>query len=609
MFQFTRRITQTPLLLLLWLTLGLLSACGGGSGSTSEAELQQKLYVSLTDAEGDFTRYQVDVTALRLYRPNGVVVETLPATTTLDFVQYIDVTEFLTAATVPLGAYSRAEMDLDFSQAILSVEDDQGNSIPATAVDDNGDPLTGVTLELLINGNDGFVIRAGQPASLTIDFDLESSNEVSIDTATATATVTVNPVLIASTDVDDDKQRRARGLLAGVDTAAATFDLRIRPFRVRNRDFGQITVHTNDDTVYEIDGVSYGSADGLAQLALLDDGTPVVVLGVYRHSTRQFTADEVFAGSSVPWDDKDVLKGSVIARSGDTLTVLGAVIELADGTFRFNDDIAVVVDADTRVSKQGSDEAVDIGAISVGQRIDVIGEMVDDNTLSAAGSEGLVRMRFSDVNGSVVTVSPLELDLQHINRRNVDRYDFTGTGVDAASDADPAQYQVDTGTLSLNSLQANDPVQVRGFPTPFGSAPLDFTARSIKDVSALPTLMFMGYGKEGSPTAVAALDDNGLLLDLESAVGRHHLKQASIITDINELPSVPLIQPNDGRALYVLAAGRRSHAFRDWQAFSSALTDLLEEGRRVVFATARGAYDSQQLTLTARHLVIRLTRQ
>ena len=158
MFLLSFKRLTAPLLLTFLLSLTFLSGCGDSSTASGQ-ELQQKLLVSLTDAKGDFTQYTVDVTALKLHRANGAVIDTLPNTTTLDFAQYIDVTEFLTTATVPLGAYRKAEITLDFSQAILSVEDDQGNSIAATAVDDDGNPLHSVTLETLINSGKGFVNR------------------------------------------------------------------------------------------------------------------------------------------------------------------------------------------------------------------------------------------------------------------------------------------------------------------------------------------------------------------------------------------------------------------------------------------------------------------
>lgn len=589
----------------LLLGLVMLGGCGGSDGG--DADETTELTVSLTDAEGDFNQYTVDVTRLSLIKANGAVVETLPNTVRLDFTQYVEVTEFLTTATVPVGLYAKAEITLDYRNAEITVEDAGGNSIPAQALDARGQPLTSITVQMVFNGREGFRLTPGKPAALVLDFDLEASNEVEI--SGAAATITVNPVLLASTRVETDRERRLRGLLAGVRLDAQTFAVNLRPFRVRHRDFGKLTVTTDADTVFEIDGVTYAQQEGLEVLAGLRGLVPVVTLGTVSFEPRRYLARQVYAGSSVPWGDKDVLKGSVIARSGNTLSVLGATVELDDGRFRFNDDITVLIDANTRVTRQGEvGNGRSIADISVGQRVTVLGTLSDDGTvLDAEGPEGLVRMRYSQVSGLVASVSPLEVDLQHVNRRMVARYDFSGTGVTPAEDADPGQYQVDTGALSLNTLAQMEPVRVRGFPTAFGTAPQDFEARTVIDLSQLPTKMLMAYGAAGSASAVVSLNENGLLLDLVSAAGRHHLKQAGVVTDIASLPGVPLIEPAADGGVYALARGRRVEVYFDWNEYQLAFNRMLADGHQVIFVIASGAYDATGLTLTARRSIARLT--
>ena len=586
-----------------------MSACGpagDGNGDSSSQETSE-LTISLTDAEGDFNHYTVDVVSLTLHKSNGAIIETLPNTVRLDFSQYIEVTEFLSTATVPVGSYNQAQITLDYSNAEITVEDRNGNSLPAQALDDNGDPLGTVSVDLMFNENSEFVISPGVPAALTLDFDLEASNEVSINGNSAT--LMVNPVLLANTQVEDDKSRRLRGLLRGVSLDAETFNVVVRPFRVRLYDFGQLTVHTNDDTVFEIDGIAYRQQQGLQVLSRQTGFTPIVTLGTVHLNPRRFLAHQVYAGSSVPWDNRDALKGSVIARSANTLTVVGATVETDLGRFSFNDEIDVLVDSFTTVTKQGEpDNGHSIDDLSVGQKVTVLGTLsANGKTLNATG-DGLVRMRYSQISGLVTSVSPLEVDLQHINRRMVARYDFAGTGIDAANDADPDQYQIDTGLLNLNSVGLAEPVRVSGFPAPFGSAPLDFTAKTVVDLSQLPTGMFMGYGAGGSETAVISLDENGLLLDLESTAGRHHLKTAGVITDISGLAAVPFVEPAVGGGLYALTLGRRVHLYYSWESYQMAFNDLLTSGHKVVFVTAKGKYDATGLTLVARQVVARISR-
>ena len=598
LFNFRQGI-RILLLILAALTLG---ACGSGEGGEETGELT----ISLTDAEGDFNQYTIDVDSIRLYRSNGAVIETLPNTARLDFSRYVEVTEFLSTATVPVGSYNKAEIALDFSNAEITIEDENGNSIPGYPKDENGNPLTGVTVEVVVNAHSGFHIKPGQPASLILDFDLEASNEVVINGSSAN--VTVNPILLANTSIEDEKTRRLRGLLAGVNLDRETFNIKLRPFRIRHRDFGRITASTNAETVFEIDGVAYAQSEGLEALARQTGLTPLVALGTVNYADRRFLAQQVLAGSSVPWGDKDVVKGSVVARSGNSLTVLGATVEFDDGHFSFNDEIEVLIDENTKVTKQGDPgNNHRIADVSVGQRITVLGHLNDTgDTLDAEGE--LLRMRYSQVSGLVASVSPLEVDLQHVNRRMVERYDFSGTGSDPGQDADPDHYQIDSGLLSLNSLGPSEPVRVKGFPTPFGSAPLDFTAKTIIDLSELPSKMLMSYGAAGSPTAVVSLDESGMLLDLASATGRHHLKQAGVITDIAGLSGVPFIEPGGDSGLYAISQGRRVHVYIGWNAYQVALNRRLADGYQVVFVIAKGHYDAANLLLSARQLVTRITQ-
>jgi hypothetical protein len=59
------------------------------------------LLIGLTDADGDFLSYTVDVVSLILEKADGSVVETMPATTRIDFSQYVELTELIASATLP----------------------------------------------------------------------------------------------------------------------------------------------------------------------------------------------------------------------------------------------------------------------------------------------------------------------------------------------------------------------------------------------------------------------------------------------------------------------------------------------------------------------------
>ena len=92
------------------IALAGLSACGGGGGGGGQPPVANQgcdattcgtLLVSLTDPDSDFLSCFVDVASLSLTRANGTVVRALPTRQRVDFAELVDLTEFVTAATIP----------------------------------------------------------------------------------------------------------------------------------------------------------------------------------------------------------------------------------------------------------------------------------------------------------------------------------------------------------------------------------------------------------------------------------------------------------------------------------------------------------------------------
>jgi hypothetical protein len=283
-----------------------------------------------------------------------------------------------------------------------------------------------------------------------------------------------------------------------VDVAASKFQVFMRPFRhhIANHrhHFGVLNVFTDDETVYEIDGQMYQGEAGLSAMAVVPQYSGVIVIGDIHKRPRRFKATQVYAGSSVPGGDLDVVKGSVVARSGNDLTVRGATLFRTDGTIVFNDEVTVKLADSTTVSKQLSMEQGVIGDVSVGQRVMAFGTLTntDLTALELDAANGHARMELSTVHGNRVDLMglaeeplPFVVNVTNINGRNASLYDFTGTGMDAANDADPANYDVNTGNLDVSAITADAPVAVRGHVTPFGSAPEDFDAHTVVDLSAI----------------------------------------------------------------------------------------------------------------------------
>ena len=162
------------------------------------------------------------------------------------------------------------------------------------------------------------------------------------------------------------------------------------------------------------------------------------------------------------------MHGNVVSRSGDRLTVKGAFAVRRDHRADFRRTVIVQIGPNTKVLKSGSMETLDGGAISVGQSIVAIGTLSEPASTATPptldATAGRVRMLVTELHGSVTSVvaGQLNLQLRAIDRLGIEMFDFAGTGVTAASDANPNDYEVLTGTLSLAQVAPNEAAKVLG---------------------------------------------------------------------------------------------------------------------------------------------------
>ena len=609
--------------LLLFLLTAVLAGCAGDGTPDSADTPDGELLIGLTDAQGDFASYTVDVKSLTLTKASGEVVEALPLSTRVDFAQYTDMTELLTVASVSPGLYVQAELLLDYRDADIQVEDANGDAVKVSnIVDRDGNPIEELAVAVKLEGRNALRIVAGVPAQLTLDFDLKASNSVSF-AADDVPSVTVEPFLLAELDAEKFKSHRLRGPLAEVNVAGNSFDVIIRPFHRRMsrtdiaRHFGDIRVTSTDETVFEIDGQSYQGNAGLTALAALPRFSATVVRGDIKLNPRRFVAREVYAGSSVPGGSDDVVTGNVIARSGDTLTVKGATLIRAGGSVVFNDEVSVRLSEATIVKRQldlGAD--YDSGDISIGQRVRIFGTLTNSTATQLEMDARRVQMRFTTLRGTVVGMNviqvyptpevPFVIDLQAIDGRRVALFDFAGTGTDSVNDADPAQYEIDANGLDVSGLNDGAPIKVRGFVTRFGSAPADFTARSVHDVMQTKASMVIAW-EPASDTAITALSAEGMRIDL-NGVGRfHHVARARVAVDLSQLSSTPSIVPRNGDAgLYWITQGDTRQLHSDFASFADDLSARLAAGASIRRITASGLFDDASAQMQAGSVTIRL---
>ena len=598
--------------------MAFISGCGQGENDTDVNQNDTgELIIGLTDAEGDFVSYTVDVKSITLTKANGTIVHVLPVTTRVDFAQYTELTEFVTAAMVPLGAYREASMVLDYTNADIRVENANGDTVQVTDIQDSaGNPVTELEMTVYLEGRNKLVISRGLPAHLTLDFDLNATNQAVFDDA-GVPTVVVEPYLIADAYLQRPKAHRVRGPLNDVDVDNNQFEIIINPFhqsQSADSQYGNLTVMTDDETVYDIDNQSYIGLPGLQAMDDLPQYTATIVIGKFKHKPTRFIAKEVYAGESVPGGTLDVVKGNVIARSENVLTVNGATLIRSGGTVTFNDVVTVNIADTTMVKKQLSVDSHTIDEISVGQKVSIFGTITNsdvENTEMDA-TNGVVRLKITKVYGASVdlTITPLEsdyfvMDAKRFNGRPVSLFDFSGTGVDAEHDADPLFYEVDTGMLPIDDIVETTPIKVFGFVTPFGSAPADFVATTLVDLTKVPATLTMNWTPH-TDHPFSEVTENSFTLNLMDRGVFHHVGRGGAIVDLSTISPPPVIRGMANGGRYELKEKGPRQVFTDFTSFIEEIEARMASGSSMKRIVAHGYFNDITATLTADEVHVKL---
>lgn len=602
----------------------LLTACGGGTGTTATtdpiptaqcdpndpATLAEcgTVFVALTDADGDFVNYTVDVLSLELETANGRIVETLPRSTRINFTDYVDLTELVAAASVPPATYVSGTIRLDYTNAEIFVEA-ADESKAAVVTDMDGNVLGQTELRIQLSNRDRLVVMKGRPALLQLDFDLAASHTVDIVPTPAEAVS--EQFILAEVIPVDEKDIRVRGPLVSVSEDDMTYTVAIRPFHDRQGDFGHVQVHVTSETEFEVNEEIFIGVDGLRALDAAGLGTPTVAAGTLNVAAREFTADIVLAGSSVPGIDRDAVVGNVIKREGNFLTIRGATIIPSDRRAHFHDDVVVEVGPDTKVFRDGHGvNDLSIDAISIGQRVTIRGSQPVPTTDANApqvlfdATQGAVRMHLTHLSGIVNTVMPGQTDitLHGIDRRRVEIFDFSGTGASADLDADPENYEVATGNMAMANFAAGKAIVAKGFPSAFGAAPPDFFGRTVIDYTEVRSALGVGWGVDGTAAPFVSIGPDGLTLDNDSTDidVRHYVKQGPVLIDLTSLDSDTVIVPRaaERNAFYIKSADSL-RMYSDFADFVDDLGTSLDGATKARSMHARGQYDTDTNIFTA----------
>ena len=589
------------------------SMTGTSSGSSCNDSSCGTLMVGVTDAEGDFINYSVDVLSVTLQRQNGATVEMLPAKTRIDFAQLTDLSDLLAVSTLAPGDFVSGTIRVDYSTAEVFVEV-AGQSVKANVVDANGQALGVTDLTVRLSNRNHLVVTPARVTFLTLDFDLAASN--SVDTTQNPPVVTARPYIVADVEPTAQRDLRIRGALVSADTTASTYTVQVRPWFAKDGDHGRATVHTTSTTSFEINGVASTGSAGLTALAALPAGTLTVAFGTLSTQDKTFTATTVHAGDSVGGERLDAVQGNVVSRTATQLTIKGAFTARHDHDAGAIRTAVITIGPNTKVLKAGDPTGTfTTDAISVGQGIMAFGTFADPTGTTAAATldatAGRVRLLPTQVRGVVnsIVAGQMNLNLRAIDRLGVAMFNFAGTGTTTAVDANPADYEVTTGTLSLASLTAGESAKVVGFVTPFGAAPPDFDGRTVIDRADIPDLLAIGWGKTGTTAPFTSLANTGIVLDLHNtSIGVvHHLFVDLQRTDLLTLASSPTIVSGTGRVLFGVAKRGNIELFTNFADLVSAITTHLNAGESALSFGATGAYDRTTNTLAADHISVFFT--
>jgi hypothetical protein len=599
-----------------------MSGMGGmGSGANTPAACGSSscgpAMLTMTDAKGDFLSYTVNMTSLQLQTASGATVETLPAVTKVDFAQLVDLTEVISAGQIPAAEYVSATLTLDYAGANITADDGTGKAVALKPVDSNGAAIAApVTVSVKLDNAHHLLITAGRTGRLAFDFNLAASNTVDL----TAMTVAVSPTLVATVVPSDNKKVRVRGQLVSASTTANDFVLKVQPFHDQSKTNGQATITVGMATTYQVNGMAYVGAAGLAALAALPADTMVAAFGTLQTSSQTFTATTVLAGTSFENPSKDRVSGTVIARSGKTLTLRRATLCRHDGDFDFEShDVTVTLADGTAVTEEGMTGTFTIADISVGQHIEAFGMVSsssaasgNDGSKTLDATAGAVRLDMTPAWGVVTAMASgsVTVNLQSLDGLPVSAFNFAGTGMATASDASAAAYVIDTGALSQTGLAVKSPARVMGFVTPFGKSPPNFMAATLVNFSGVPEALIVDWAQKGSTTAFTGLTATSttLTLDLAGVDKLHFIQIGPQTIDLTTLATPPTLMADATAMNQIFAIGHRgkfkTENFNTFASFVAALSADLTPTATVVDLAATGQYDSMANTFNVTRLAV-----
>jgi hypothetical protein len=333
----------------------------------------------------------------------------------------------------------------------------------------------------------------------------------------------------------------------------------------------------------------------------------------------------VLAGSSVTGVGLDRVSGTVIARSGDTLTVAdGFMVPASGAAIGFAPQVTVTLGSGTTVSEQGIAGSFNAQDVSVGQHAQFAGALsVLGGAVSLDASAGSALLEPTRVTGTVNSSAAnlVTLTLQTLDGRPASVFNFagtgtgTGTGTGSATDASASAYTVSVpASLTLPTLASGAAAGFIGFVTPFaaanGSSPPDFAALSFINYSQSPALLLVRWPLPGVTAPFATLTDSELTLSQAtlSASAQASLSAGPVLINAATLSGGLQIDPNiaapNPQFAIVHLKSRNIASFSSFDDFVTALASGLNGTHDALQVVAEGPYDAATATLSANAMAV-----
>jgi hypothetical protein len=512
--------------------------------------------ITFTAQRGHFTSYIVTIDEIEMTRKDGTVIELPTVSERVDLANLEGFVHLLEVPAVGVGTYVSATFFLDYSTPYVTV-DAGGQSLVATLTDSStGTTPTVDTVTVNFDPNNPLVITSQQSAPVNFNIDLEASNTINNTTGT-TAAVTIHPMFTATAAPTYEKPVSARGLFVYVESSSPVFVMNVRPLHdVLNNPFGALTVIPNDQTYWNINGVTYVGAAGLSILQSMSSltynlqigviGPPGNPFGDFTSITPSMTAAQIYVGSSLESTVQDHITGVVASRTDTNLEILNGALVDRLGLYGFSQFVPVTVGSSTVVTADGvvspTSTPTPLDLVSVGQYIDVSGQdtVTTDglnNPTALDATAGQIRLQpttlWGTLNSGTTTSANINLGL-------VQSYDPTPLNwLDSGINATAANYVIAT-PVDESAAAPGSLLQFVGLPNPITQGPPFFTANTVTPASSLPQQLIMEYGGTGSDSAISAVVNNTIYVNLQDPdLYAFVINQGPTSTPILGLPTLP----------------------------------------------------------------------